>query len=84
MSNRQEPSAAVRRDLNAAIAEINLRLRPTRPDTDLLLDRALAQLLLGDAQAARQDADLVETYGAGGRRLKRLRRQMKVTGQGDK
>lgn len=78
LKNPLEYSGAARNDLKEAITEINLRLRPSRPDTDLLLDRALASLLLGQIDAAREDAALAETFGASPRRLKRLERLLKT------
>lgn len=44
-----------RSDLRAAIAEINQRLRPVRPDLTLLADRGTAFALLGDRAAAEHD-----------------------------
>jgi len=74
LGSKPEYSAAAHNDLKAAIKEINLRLRPSRPDTDLLLNRALASLLLGNIEAAQQDAAMAETYGADARQLEKWQR----------
>jgi len=46
--------AAGEGDLRAGLEEIDRRLDRQRPDTTLLWDRAMAQLALGDREAARQ------------------------------
>jgi tetratricopeptide (TPR) repeat protein len=79
-----EQSTATRRDLEAAIAEINTRLRPNRPDTALLLDRALAYALSGDMKAARDDIDLAEIYDVNPRQLARLERLLQEQEQTQK
>jgi len=81
LNRKGELSTEARNDLNEALAEIKLRLRPTRPDTDLLLDRALAYCLLGDAEAAREDVAQAEIYEANPRRLERLERMLKLREQ---
>lgn len=65
--------AAARRDLRTAVAEIERRLHPERPDASLLLDRAHASVLLGDLEAAAADLDQAQTAGADPWRLRRLR-----------
>lgn len=47
--------AEAREDLQAALTEIESRLRPDYPDVSLLCDRGVARALLGDQTAARQD-----------------------------
>lgn len=46
---------AARRDLQAAIEELNRRIHPERPDAQLLVDRGWAWILLGNGEAARTD-----------------------------
>ena len=64
-------------DLQAAIAEISARLNISRPDIDLLLDRALSHSLSGNVEAAHRDVSLAETQGATPRQIERLRRRLK-------
>lgn len=47
--------------LNEAILEINKRYNPANPDSTLLMDRALANYLLGDLGGARDDLKLAQT-----------------------
>lgn len=80
-----EYSAQARADLQAAIAEINTRLRPARPDLDLLLDRADAHLLGGDAEAALSDLLLARKHGADAERLEPLERRVQdLLGESDR
>jgi tetratricopeptide (TPR) repeat protein len=53
-----------RSDLRAAIAELDRRIHPARPDAKLLVDRGWAKLWIGEAAAAR--ADLVQARKHGG------------------
>jgi tetratricopeptide (TPR) repeat protein len=78
LGNAPEYAAAARDDLEAAIAEINLRLSPARPDIDLLLDRALASLLSGDVAAARRDVAQAQAQGATARQMEKWRRYEKM------
>ncbi|QDT14269.1 tetratricopeptide repeat protein [Alienimonas californiensis] len=70
-----EPAAA-RRDLRTAVAEIDRRLHPERPDAMLLLDRAHAHVLLGRMDAAAADLEHARTAGADPWRLRRLQAEM--------
>ena len=74
LNRKGNPSRTARDDLKTAIAEIDIRLNPARPDVDLLLDRALAQLLLGEPAAAHEDVALAKNHGAAPRQLERWRR----------
>jgi len=47
-------------DLRAALAELNPRIRPNRPDLTLIADRGLAHALLGQAQKANADLSLLK------------------------
>ncbi|HYG78233.1 MAG TPA: hypothetical protein VEK08_24735 [Planctomycetota bacterium] len=57
---------AVRNDLARAIAEIDLRLRPERPDLQLLLERAHATALLGLRAEAERSLKAAMSAGANG------------------
>lgn len=77
LNNKREYSRAIQSDLQMAIAEITARLSPSRPDVDLLLDRAQAHLLSGNGEAARQDVALAATHGASARQLEKWQRHAK-------
>jgi tetratricopeptide (TPR) repeat protein len=55
-----------RAELNLALEELNVRIRPEAdyPDVTLLGDRGLAHLLLGDRKAARRDYSRAKEAGA--------------------
>jgi tetratricopeptide (TPR) repeat protein len=76
LGSQPAATAAAQTDLKTAIAEINVRLRPSRPDTDLLLDRALSVLLRGNVESARQVVVLAEAYEANPRRLEHLQQRL--------
>jgi len=59
-------------DLQAAIAEINQRLHPERPDLSLVADRGLAHALLGERSAAEHDLHSARALHADGWMLWRL------------
>jgi len=50
-------------DLRAAIAELDRRIHPARPDAKLLVDRGWAKLWIGEAAAARADLVLARKHG---------------------
>jgi tetratricopeptide (TPR) repeat protein len=62
-----------RQDLRAAIAEMNTRIRPTRPDLMLIMERGLAHALLGERTKARNDLTAAEKGGIDGWLTHRLR-----------
>lgn len=74
--NKGKNSTTAATDLRAAIAELTERLRPDRPDPDLLLDRALANLLLDNRKAAIQDVAVAEKWDASPRLLQRLKSRL--------
>jgi len=51
-------------DLEAALAEIELRIRPENPDLSLVCDRALIHALQGKTGEARKELDDAKTRGA--------------------
>lgn len=51
-------------DLQAALAEIQTRIRPENPDLSLLCDRGTVHFLLGDKAAARTDLAAAKSKGA--------------------
>jgi tetratricopeptide (TPR) repeat protein len=59
-------------DLKRAIEEINLRLKPDRPDLTLLADRGLARALLGQIEEARRDLLAAKSRGAEAWAVRRL------------
>jgi hypothetical protein len=59
-------------DLRAAIEEIDERLRPDRPDLNLLIDRGVAHALLGNRVAALADLKTAREHGRSGANLERL------------
>jgi tetratricopeptide (TPR) repeat protein len=63
---------AGRADLLAAVEELTGRLAPDLPDPSLLADRGLARALLGDLDAARDDAIKAKEAGAEPWMLRRL------------
>src|SRR5204862_845038 len=46
---------AAQRDLHAALKELNSRLLPSAPELTLIIDRGIANALLGDRSAAAED-----------------------------
>jgi tetratricopeptide (TPR) repeat protein len=63
-------------DLHAAIAEINERIHPERPDLTLLADRGLAYALLDDRDTAERDLQFAKTRRADPWMLWRLERAL--------
>ena len=61
-------------DLHLAIAEITDRMQPSRPNPDLLIDRAIAYLLLGNVSAARRDKEQAQRHHVHASQLRRLKR----------
>ncbi len=57
-------TAAAAADLQAAMAEINARLRPENPDLSLLCDKAVIHALQGETSAATEVLALARTQGA--------------------
>ena len=60
-------------DLRAALKEIDTRLDRARPDSSLLLDQAIAHVLLGDRPAALQTYELARNKEAGEEMTERIR-----------
>jgi tetratricopeptide (TPR) repeat protein len=58
-----EPTTAAN-DLNAALTEIESRLRPENPDISLICDRGLVRALQGDHEKATEDLELARRSGA--------------------
>jgi tetratricopeptide (TPR) repeat protein len=65
--------AGAAEDLRAALKEIDTRLDLARPDPSLLLDQAIAQVLLGDRPAALQTYELARNKEAGEEMTERIR-----------
>jgi hypothetical protein len=72
-------TAAAKKDLQAAIVEINTRLRPERPDVTLLVDRGLAHALLGNVRAAQADLAAARAASADRALLFRLTKALPAT-----
>jgi len=47
-------------DLQAALAELTMRIRPTRPDLSLIADRGLIHALIGNTKKAKADLALLK------------------------
>jgi tetratricopeptide (TPR) repeat protein len=60
-------------DLRSALKEIDTRIDRARPDSSLLLDQAIAQVLLGDRPAALQTYELARNKEAGEEMTERIR-----------
>jgi tetratricopeptide (TPR) repeat protein len=61
----QNKTAQAQAELEAAIAEMEPRIRPRTPDLMLVADRGLAYALLGDRTRARRDLEAVRSGGGG-------------------
>lgn len=69
-------TGSARRDLHTAIKEINSRLMPATPELTLVLDRGLANALLGDTARAKADLALARTLSADACALWRLEKSL--------
>jgi len=61
-------------DLKAAIAELNQRIHPLRPDGQLLIDRGRARCWLGESDAAAGDLAMARRHGGEPWEIDRLAR----------
>jgi tetratricopeptide (TPR) repeat protein len=64
-------------DAQAALAELNERIKPERPDSMLLLDRATARALLGNYAAAANDLAAATKLGMPATACERVKRLLK-------
>ena len=64
LNHRRDRSAVVETDLEAALAELAPRIDPMVPDCELLVQRGLARVMLGDVAKAQADLRRAESCHA--------------------